>query len=180
MYSHYYPRNAVDLRTDSEYRSLNEKHSWICYDFVIPTSYSVIEVSNDKSSWTEVDRREVPEQQILRDCQLHNFPYKNFTFFHFRQNQPNHCSNYAVKLFLRNKLTLPLPEFFQNIVYSPTLSTLFCKPSKMPSSSGVSAGEGYSHTISVADLSSAPTVVVTSHTSLSLTVPRYQEYSFSR
>ena len=76
--SDYHPKNAADFSTDSAFDSEGLASSWICYDFkdrsVIPTSYSVrswargpgschlkswvIEVSNDGSSWTEIDRRD--------------------------------------------------------------------------------------------------------------------------
>ena len=101
------PKNAVDLGTGSEYQSNEEKDVWLCYDFkgrsVIPKSYSlrsnngrsgpggeyhkswVIEVSNDDSSWREIDRR---------DCDLNGaykisrVPSEGVRFFRIRMTGP--------------------------------------------------------------------------------------------
>jgi hypothetical protein len=69
----YVAKNAVDLLTDSSFKSLNEPNQWLCYDFkdrkVRPTHYSIrahssnhylrswiFEGSMDGSTWTELDR----------------------------------------------------------------------------------------------------------------------------
>ena len=112
--SDYHPKNAVDLGTDSLYCSKNEKDTWICYDFkercVIPTSYSVrsqgngpgnshlkswvIEVSNDGSSWTEIDRRDnnndLNDKYATANFKISKVPSESFRFFRLKQTGPNH------------------------------------------------------------------------------------------
>jgi len=77
VYSNYAPRNAVDMTENSCFGSANKPDGWLCYDFkdslIRPTHYSfrsrhtswdkgaelvswVIETSNDKATWTEIDR----------------------------------------------------------------------------------------------------------------------------
>ena len=105
----YHPKNAVDLGTNSVYGSNDKKDTWICYDFkerrVIPTSYSVmsykkrpgghhlkswvIEVSNDGSSWTEIDRRDnnndLNHRYAIANFKIFPVPSDCFRFFRLRQ-----------------------------------------------------------------------------------------------
>ena len=110
------PKNAVDIGTDSEFRSENVPNSWLCYDFkqprVIPTSYSmkssnngpgawqpkswILEVSNDGSeqSWRVIDRRENNSDLNGRHL-THNFPitselHEPFRFIRLRLTGKNH------------------------------------------------------------------------------------------
>ena len=117
-----YAKNAVDLGTNSSYWSNDEQDSWICYDFkerrVIPTSYSVrsyqggpgwyhlrswvIEVSNDGSSWTEIDRRD-HNNDLNGFCVTQNFkislvPTESFRLFRLRQTGKNHKGSYVLAL----------------------------------------------------------------------------------
>lgn len=90
------PRNAVDLYTMSEFHSNSAQDSWLCLDMkerrVCLTCYSlksyygvpgdfhltswVVEVSNDRASWREIDRR---EGCLQLDCSngVGNFPVAN-------------------------------------------------------------------------------------------------------
>ena len=115
----YHPKNAVDLGTLSEsFWSENEENSWICYDFkerrVTPTSYSVrssdgiflkswvIEVSNDRDSWTEIDHREdnndLKGQYALCNFKIPHVPGDSFRFFRLRQTGNNHTGNNSLSL----------------------------------------------------------------------------------
>ena len=97
------PRNAADLHTSNEFHSHNALDSWICYDMkerrISLTSYSlksywgipgdfhlkswVVEVSNDRTSWREVDRR---ENCLQLDCcnGVGNFPVAHVPSESFR------------------------------------------------------------------------------------------------
>ena len=114
VFGPYDQKNAVDLDTDVFYESKNEKDTWICYDFkeqrVIPTSYTVrtngvafggshlkswvIEVSNDKHSWTEIDRRDnnndLNGSHATRNFKISHVRRKRFRFFRLRQTGENH------------------------------------------------------------------------------------------
>ena len=106
-------KNVADFGANSYFLSKDEQNSWVCYDFkerrVIPTSYSVrsltwapygqnwgsyhprswvIEVSNDQSSWTEIDRRD-NNDDLKFEYEAANFkisraPSNSFRFFRFR------------------------------------------------------------------------------------------------
>ena len=115
-------KDAVDLGTDSQFETLNELNSWLCFDFkdrrIIPTSYSirsynresgcnhlkswVVELSNDGSSWTEVDRRDnnydLNEKHVIRNFKLSRVPNESFRFIRLRQTGPNHWGMYWLKL----------------------------------------------------------------------------------
>lgn len=78
VYSNYYPRNIIDYQNNNVYQTDNKENSEICFDFkdreIQIASYSlkscnwgkntnhlkswVIEVSNDKKKWEEIDRHE--------------------------------------------------------------------------------------------------------------------------
>ena len=118
--SDYHPKNVVELGTNSSYCSNNDEDSWICYDFkerrVIPTSYSVrsersgpgwyhlkswvIEVSNDGSSWTEIDRRDnnndLNGSYATANFNISKVPSESFRFFRLRQTEKNHRGDYFV------------------------------------------------------------------------------------
>ena len=101
----FHPKNAADLGADSWCLFNSEKNTWICYDFkerrVIPTSYSVvsvgwrrgapylkswvIEVSNDKSSWMEIDRRDNDDGYVDENFTIAKVPSESFRFFRLRQ-----------------------------------------------------------------------------------------------
>ena len=106
-------RNAVDLGTERYYGSRDERNSWICYDFkerrVVPTSYSVrsckwgpggahlkswvIEVSNDRSSWTEIDRRDNNDLNgyfLTENFEISRVPSEGIRFFRLKQTGENH------------------------------------------------------------------------------------------
>ena len=110
----YYPKNAVDLETDSFYESTNEANACICYGFkdmrVISSSYSVrsygwgpggfhlkswaIEVSNDGSSWVVIDRRDgndgLNDKFVTANFKIPHVPSERFRFFRLRQIGRNH------------------------------------------------------------------------------------------
>ena len=112
-------KNVVDFGTDSYFASHGEPNSWILYDFkrnrVIPKSYSmkpsecgrlipkswVIEVSNDGSSWTEIDRRDNnSDWPVIPGCYISPLNFKisrvqsqGFRFFRLRQTGKNHRGN---------------------------------------------------------------------------------------
>ena len=103
-------KNVVQLGTNSYFRSNDEPNSWICYDFktrrVTPTSYMlisddrhyprswVLEVSNDRSTWEVIDRRDdnedLKEQYVARHFALNAPPSGLFRFVRFRLTAPNH------------------------------------------------------------------------------------------
>ena len=115
-----YPKNVVDLDTDSVYASGNVKDTWICYDFgereIIPKSYSlrsyefgpgnnhlkswVIEVSKTgtEGSWVEIDRRN--NNNDLNDCHvighfdIAHVPAGMYRFFRLKQIGENHDPGY--------------------------------------------------------------------------------------
>ena len=112
----YGPRNAVDFGTDSVYESTCKPNSWICYNFkdrrLLPTSYSlksygygpggdhpkswVIEVSNDGSLWTEIDRRDnndLNDKSVTVNFKISDVPSASFRFFRLRQTEKNHRGN---------------------------------------------------------------------------------------
>ena len=116
------PRNVTDGDKESYYCSMNEEHSWICYAFtevrVKPTSYSVmsygldtgychlkswvIEVSNDRESWTEIDHRD-NNNDLNGSCVTVNFkisrvPSEGFRFFRLRQTGKNHRGDYRLTI----------------------------------------------------------------------------------
>ena len=123
-----YAKNVVDLGANSYFYSKNEQNSWICYDFkerrVIPTSYSVrayswapyglslnygyyprswvIEVSNDRSSWTEIDRREnngdLQYEYEAANFNISRVPSDSFRFFRLRHIGTTHSSGRALIL----------------------------------------------------------------------------------
>ena len=102
--------------------SENYPDSWICYDFkerrVLPTSYTVmsfwerphaehpqswvIEVSNDATSWTEIDRRdnndELNDYDAIANFEISGVSNESFRFFRFRQTGPNHYGNYYLTI----------------------------------------------------------------------------------
>ena len=108
----YAPEHAVELGSDSEFRSLNEEGSWLCYDFkgrcVTPTSYTIrsydsphrpkswdLEVSNDGRSWERVDRRKKNSDLTGDGFVTHNFsispdPGGRFRFVRLRMTGVNH------------------------------------------------------------------------------------------
>ena len=112
--SGYHPKNAVDLRKHAAFDSQDEPNSWICYEFkarsVIPTSYSVrswgygpgschlkswvIEVSNDKVSWTEIDRQDnnnnLNDKYVTRNFTISQVPSESFRFVRLRQTGKSH------------------------------------------------------------------------------------------
>ena len=117
--SSYLQKHAVELGTGSRWRSNDEPHAWLCYDFkersVIPTSYSVtsipegsggchlmswvIEVSKDgkENSWREIDRRD-NNSDLNALCVTVNFkisqvPDESFRFVRLKQTGPGHCGN---------------------------------------------------------------------------------------
>ena len=120
----HYPKNAVDLETNAYYLSMNERDSWICYDFksrrVIPVSYSVrsyrrcpgsfhpkswvIEVSDDgtEGSWQQLDRRDDNDDlnghQVTGRFHIRTVPTEPFRFFRLRQTGENHHGNYYLAL----------------------------------------------------------------------------------
>ena len=117
-------KNAVDLGTDSHYISHGEMDPWICYDFkrrrVIPTSYSVrssdgfchikswvIEVSNDGSSWTEIDRRDnnndLHGKYATANFRISMVPSEGIRFFRLRQIGWGNCIGLA-----RHRVRVPL------------------------------------------------------------------------
>ena len=119
------PKNAAGLALwkDAVYCSREEPNSWICYDFkgrrVIPTSYSVmtnasnrgyihlkswvVEVSNDRELWIEIDRR-TNNKDLNNECVTHNFkiskvPSESFRFFRLRQTGPNHSGQHMLCIY---------------------------------------------------------------------------------
>ena len=112
----YRPKNAVEIGTDSEFRSENVRNSWLCYDFktprVIPTSYSIkspnfdpgvwqpkswiLEVSNDGSeeSWRVIDRREnnseLNGRHLTRNFAITSELSEPFRFIRLRLTGENH------------------------------------------------------------------------------------------
>ena len=116
----YRPENAAD--PVCQYISNDEKDSWICYDFkdrrVVPTSYSVrscgagpagphlkswvIEVSNDGSSWTEIDRRDndkdLNDESATANFKISKVLKRSFRFFRLKQTGKNHAGNYVATL----------------------------------------------------------------------------------
>ena len=127
VYSSCHPKGAVDLGTNSTYVSNNENDSWICYDFkerrMIPKSYSVrsngfwpgrnhlkswvIEVSNDGSSWTEIDRRDnnndLHGKYATANFRISMVPSEGIRFFRLRQIGWGNCIGLA-----RHRVRVPL------------------------------------------------------------------------
>ena len=122
-------RRAVELELNSKFLSENKPNQWICYDFkerrVIPTSYSlcsygtnsdcpkagnyrdllkswVIEVSNDRSSWTEIDRRDnnndLNDKFACQNFSVSKVPSEGFRFFRLKQTGPNHRGGNALSI----------------------------------------------------------------------------------
>ena len=131
-----YPMYAVDLgEKRSCYLSANKPNSWICYDFkerrVIPKSYSVrscgwgrygghlkawvFEVSNNGTSWTEVDRRE--DNDALKggfsqaNFNISRVPSESFRFLRLRQTGENHEDGFHYR-HGKNILALSALEIF--------------------------------------------------------------------
>lgn len=120
VYSDCLAKNAVDLQKDSIYQSRNEQNTWLCYDFkdrrVIPTSYSVksfgygpgshhlkswvLEVSNNGTSWKEVDRRDnnndLNDFRVTRNFRITRIASERFRFVRLRQIGPNHRCGYYI------------------------------------------------------------------------------------
>lgn len=109
-----YPKNVVDLGTDSVFRSRYVNNEWICFDMgnlrVKPTSYSirsheygpgyahlkswVLEVSNDGTNWQEVDRKTnnsaMNDKHVIRNFRVANVPSDGFRYVRLQQTGPNH------------------------------------------------------------------------------------------
>ena len=115
------PEFAADLGKGLGFRSADEEGNWICYDFkdrrVIPTSYSVrsmgdnygehlkswvIEVSNDGSLWTEIDRRDnnysLTNSYATVNFKIPKVPSEMFRFFRLRQTGKNHRGSYEINI----------------------------------------------------------------------------------
>ena len=123
-------KNAVDLGTNSRYCPRNEKNTWMCYNFkellVIRTSYSVrsheygprwnhlkpwvIEVSNDGSSWTEIDHltdnNDLNDRHATAKFKISKGPSESYRFFRLKQTGKNHDGD-CVSLFS--------PEIFRTL-----------------------------------------------------------------
>ena len=121
---YHHPKNAAGSGTEWDYTSSNEEDTWICYDFkerrVLPTSYSVrsnddgpgrahlkswvIEVSNDGSSWTEIDRRdnndELNAQYVIANFTISKVPSESFRFFRLRQTGKNHSDDHYSRYYV--------------------------------------------------------------------------------
>ena len=117
-----HPKNATEFETKQDFYSQNEPNSWICYDFkerrVIPTSYSarssyggpggdnlkswVIEVSNDRALWTEIDCRnnnnDLNGYYVTARFKISWIPRESFRFFRLRQTGKNHRGNDRLEL----------------------------------------------------------------------------------
>ena len=164
----YHPRNVATFAYSSPiFMSKDEPDSWVCYDFinfrVIPTSYSVrsissgpgsahpkswvIEVSNDRYTWTEIDRRE-NSQELNGKYKTRNFAISPvlsecFRFIRLRQTGPNHKGT--------NELTIVSLELFgtlskahkieeplvQEFVYKADKEGLFPPPLFPPKFDGI-------------------------------------------
>ena len=114
IYDKNYPKNAVDLGTDSVFQSMRQNNGWICFDMgnlrVKPTSYSirsheygpgyahlkswVLQVSNDGATWQEVDRQTnnpaMNNKHVIRNFRVANVPSDGFRFVRLQQTGPNH------------------------------------------------------------------------------------------
>ena len=115
-----YPKNAVDLETNSSFVSEDAANSWICYDFkdtrVIPTSYSVrsigggpgaanlkswvVEVSNDGEEWTEIDRQDdntdLNEKHAIKNFEIYLIPSDGIRFFRLRSTGQSHQGGFRI------------------------------------------------------------------------------------
>ena len=113
--SDYLPKSVVSR---GDFYTQNQPDQWICYDFkhqsVSPTSYSVrscgsqypknwvIEVSNDGSSWTEIDRRsnndDLNNSYNSANFKIANVPSESYRFFRLRQTGKNSQSYDTLRL----------------------------------------------------------------------------------
>jgi hypothetical protein len=114
MVSMGYPgKNAVEFETTSCFQSPNLQNQWICYDFqrirIKPTHYAicsyssgpnshhpkswVLEVSEDGSQWSEIDRREdnydLNGSHLIKTFQVRTSLVCRFV--RMRQIGKNHC-----------------------------------------------------------------------------------------
>ena len=116
------PKNVLDLVGPLYFSAKDQNGVWICFDFkeraVIPTSYSVrseprppglyhlkswvIEVSNDGSSWTEIDRRDdnndLNGPYLTGNFQISRVPSESLRFFRLRQTGETHRGGYYVEI----------------------------------------------------------------------------------
>ena len=105
---------TFDHQKKWHYRFYRSSYCYHSERRVVPTSYSVwsygcgpgcnhlkswvVEVSNDGSSWTEIDRRDnnVNDKYATANFKISRVPSESYRFFRLRQTGENHAGDYFV------------------------------------------------------------------------------------